>query len=69
MDADAGPPPDPRLVDLRHFDVEKELGRGAFGKVHACIWKLAPPKKGESGRCSLGARVQLSGQMGVVGTD
>ena len=46
-DDGAGPPPDPELIDLRHFDVEKEIGRGAFGKVHACIWKFAPPKKGK----------------------
>ena len=44
---DTGAAPDPEVVDIRHFDVEKEIGRGAFGKVHACVWKLAPKRDGE----------------------
>mmetsp|Transcript_25915 Transcript_25915/g.73454 ORF Transcript_25915/g.73454 Transcript_25915/m.73454 type:complete len:384 (+) Transcript_25915:151-1302(+) len=38
--------PDPNVTDLRHFRMERVLGAGGFGKVHAAT-KKTQPNKGE----------------------
>jgi serine/threonine protein kinase len=33
-------PPNPTLIDLTHFEQLKVVGKGGFGKVHACTRKI-----------------------------
>ena len=43
----SGPAYDPDVVDVNHFQEEREVGRGAFGMVFAVTWRLPKDKDGK----------------------